>query len=276
MNFLLSLFTLSRPSNVLIAFISIFVAAELAGGLNPLENVILAAFSASFITIGANVINDYYDIAIDRINKPFRPLAAGKISNKSAIRFFFILYILAWSVAGIINIPMFFIAFTVGILLFFYSYKLKRTLLWGNLTVSLATAMAFVYGGGAVNHYKETLFPAMFAFFFHFGREILKDIQDLEGDYQAGAITFPIKFGIDKSLQLVSLVFILVVILTVIPYIFGIYSIKYFITVCIGIYPVLAFVLYRSWENRTPHNLGQMSNILKADMIVGLLAIYLR
>jgi geranylgeranylglycerol-phosphate geranylgeranyltransferase len=276
LNLLSALFTLSRPSNVLIAFITIFVAAELAGGLNPLENVILAAVSASFITIGSNVINDYYDIAIDRINKPFRPLAAGKISNKSAIRFFFILYILAWGVAGIINIQMFFIAFTVGILLFFYSYKLKRTLLWGNLTVSLATAMAFVYGGGAVNHYEETLFPAMFAFFFHFGREILKDIQDLEGDYQAGAKTFPIKFGIDKSLQLVSLVFILVVILTVIPYIFGIYSIKYFMTVCIGIYPVLAFVLYRSWENRTPHNLGQMSNILKADMIVGLLAIYLR
>ena len=224
MNLLSALFTLSRPSNVLIAFITIFVAAELAGGLNPLENVILAAVSASFITIGANVINDYYDIAIDRINKPFRPLAAGKISNKSAIRFFFILYILAWGVAGIINIPMFFIAFTIGILLFFYSYKLKKTLLWGNLTVSFATAMAFVYGGGAVNHYEETLFPAMFAFFFHFGREILKDIQDLEGDYQAGAITFPIKFGIDKSLQLVSLVFILVVILTVIPFQMALYS----------------------------------------------------
>ena len=126
LNLLSALFTLSRPSNVLIAFITIFVAAELAGGLNPLENVILAAVSASFITIGANVINDYYDIAIDRINKPFRPLAAGKISNKSAIRFFFILYILAWGVAGIINIPMFFIAFTIGILLFFYSYKFPR------------------------------------------------------------------------------------------------------------------------------------------------------
>ncbi len=276
MNLLSALFILTRPSNVLIAFITIFVAAELAGGLNPLKNVILAAVSASFITVGANVINDFYDIAIDRINKPYRPLASGKISKKNAILFFLISYILAWGMAWLINIAMFFIALTVGLLLFFYSYKLKRTVLWGNLTVSFATAMAFVYGGGAVNHYEETLFPAMFAFFFHFGREILKDIQDLEGDYQAGAITFPIKFGIDKSLRLTTLVFILVVILTVIPYIFGIYSIKYFITVCIGIYPVLAFVLYRSWKNRTPQNIGLMSNILKADMIVGLLAIYLR
>lgn len=276
MNFLVSLLKISRLNNVIISFLTIIVAAELAGGLDPFSNVLLAAFAAAFITIGANVINDYFDIDIDRINKPDRPLAAGEISRKLALNYFVFVYIIGWGFAGAINVNMFLIAVIIGLLLVLYSYRLKRTVLWGNLTVSFATAIAFIFGGGAVNHYKETLFPAGFAFLFHLGREILKDIQDMEGDRRAGAKTFPIRFGIDKSLMLISLVFILLVIVTVIPYIFDIYSLRYFIIVCLGIYPVLAFVTYRSYKDTTPGNLGLLSNLLKADMLIGLLAIYLK
>jgi geranylgeranylglycerol-phosphate geranylgeranyltransferase len=276
MNNILLLIKLSRPANVIISFLTIIVAAELAWGLDPFKNVLLAALSAALITMGANVINDYYDIEIDRINKPNRPLAAGTVSKKTAFIYFISVYILAWCLAIYMNVWMFLIAFTTSILLFFYSFRLKRTVLWGNLTVSFATAMAFVYGGVAVGHYKETFFPAAFAFLFHFGREILKDIQDMEGDKQAGANTFPVKYGISRSIGLISVDFILLVFLTAIPYILGIYSIRYFLTICFGIYPVLLFVLYRSRKNSDPENLGFLSNLLKADMIIGLLAIYLK
>ncbi|MEE9118324.1 MAG: UbiA family prenyltransferase, partial [Calditrichia bacterium] len=123
---------------------------------------------------------------------------------------------------------------------------------------------------------KETFFPAAFAFLFHLGREILKDIQDMEGDKQAGADTFPVKYGISRSIGLISVDFILLVFLTAIPYILGIYSIRYFMIICFGIYPVLLFVLYRSRKDSDPANLGFLSNLLKADMIIGLLAIYLK
>ncbi len=276
MNIIILLIKLSRPANVIISFLTIIVAAELAWGLDPFKNVLLAALSAALITMGANVINDYYDIEIDRINKPKRPLAAGTVSKKTAFIYFISVYILAWCLALYMNVCMFLIAFTTSILLFFYSFRLKRTVLWGNLTVSFATAMAFVYGGVAVGHYKETFFPAAFAFLFHFGREILKDIQDIEGDKQAGANTFPVKYGISRSIGLISVDFILLVFLTAIPYILGIYSIRYFLTICFGIYPVLLFVLYRSRKDSDPANLGFLSNLLKADMIIGLLAIYLK
>lgn len=276
MNTFRLLFQLSRPVNVLISFITIIIAAELAGSLNPIENVVLAALSAALITIGANVINDYFDIEIDKINKPDRPLAAGLIKRDTVIYYFLVVYILAWCLAIYISIWMFLIAFLTSIILFFYSYRLKRTVLWGNITVSLVTAMAFVYGGVAVGHYHETFFPASFAFLFHFGREILKDIQDIEGDKKAGAHTFPIIFGISRSLQLILIDFILLVFLTAIPYILGIYSIRYFLTICVGIYPVLIFVLLRSYNNSSPGNLGFLSNLLKADMVIGLLAIYLK
>ncbi len=276
MNIIILLLKLSRPANVIISFLTIIIAAELAWGLDPLNYVLLAALSAALITMGANVINDYYDIEIDRINKPNRPLAAGTVSKKTAFIYFIFVYFLAWCLAIYMNVWMFLIAFMTSIILFFYSFRLKRTVLWGNLTVSFATAIAFVYGGVAVGHYKETFFPAAFAFLFHLGREILKDIQDIEGDKQAGADTFPVKYGISRSIGLISVDFILLVFLTAIPYILGIYSIRYFMIICFGIYPVLLFVLYRSRKDSDPANLGFLSNLLKADMIIGLLAIYLK
>jgi geranylgeranylglycerol-phosphate geranylgeranyltransferase len=262
--------------NVLISFLTIIVAAELAGGISPLKNVVFAALSAAFVTIGANVINDYFDIEIDRINKPARQIAAGNVTKHEALFYFSLVYLIAWVLAFYINLWMLIIAFFTGVFLFFYSFHLKRTVLWGNLTVSFSTAMAFFYGGLAVGHLREIIFPAVFAFIFHFGREVLKDIQDMKGDSRAGAKTFPLQYGISASIRLIIIDFILLVILTAIPYILGIYSIRYFLIICLGIYPVWVFVLFRLRKDSNPKYLGFSSNLLKADMIIGLLAIYLK
>jgi geranylgeranylglycerol-phosphate geranylgeranyltransferase len=160
--------------------------------------------------------------------------------------------------------------------MYFYSYRLKRTVLWGNFTVSFATALAFIYGGLSVGHLQETFFPAAFAFLFHFGREVLKDIQDMEGDRDVGAVTFPLKYGVSLSIKLISVIFILLVLLTAIPYILSIYGLYYFLIICLGIYPVLLFVLYKAKKDHEPKTLGYLSNLLKADMLIGLLAIYVK
>lgn len=276
MNKIVLLLKLSRPVNVIISFLTIIIAAEIAGGLDPIGNVFLAALSAALITIGANALNDYYDIEIDRINKPKRPLAAGTLSKHIAFIYSIVVYILAWILAFFINIWMFLIAFVISIVLYFYNVHLKRTILWGNITVSLAGGTAFIYGGIAVGHYKETFFPAAFAFLFHLGREILKDMQDLDGDKRAGAFTFPVKYGIRDSIKLIFADFMILVILTALPYIFSMYSLTYFLTICFGIYPVLFFVLYKTRKDVNPQKLNFLNNLLKADMIIGLLAIYLK
>ena len=273
-NKITALFEISRPSNVLIAFLTIFIAAAVTKGLQLNLDILLAAVSTALITIGANVINDICDVIIDKINKPGRPLPAGKLSRREALLYFGVVYILGWILAAWINISMFFIAFSVSILLIFYSLKFKRTILLGNLIVSFTTAMAFIYGGLAVNRIQATIFPAIFAFLFHFGREIIKDLQDVHGDQQAGAITFPVKFGHKPSVYLTLLVFLILILLTLIPYILTIYSLTYLLVVIFGIYPVLGLVLYIAWKTPEPKNLGLASNILKADMLVGLLAIY--
>ena len=275
MNKIKAFIQISRPTNVFIAFLSVVIAAAVAGSLQPFLRVIMASCSAALITIGANVINDYFDIDIDAINKPNRALPSGRLTNKAALSYFILVYIIAWIIAISLGQLMFCIALFIGILLFFYSYKLKRTVLWGNFVVSFSTAMAFVYGGLAVDRLEGTLFPAAFAFLYHFGREIIKDLQDIEGDSTKGVVTFAIKFGLMRSLQLTTVIFIILVGVTILPYILDIYGNLYLLVIIFGIYPVLAFVIYQSWKYPNPGNLGMMSNILKADMLVGLVAIYL-
>ena len=67
------------------------------------------------------------------------------------------------------------------------------------LIIALLTGLAFIYGGFAVGNPVAAIVPAVFAFLINLIREIVKDIQDIEGDTKAGVITFPIKFGFKKS-----------------------------------------------------------------------------
>lgn len=273
--FINSIIAISRPANVLISMISIFVAAFITGTLHPAINVLLACVSGGLIAAGANTINDYFDLEIDRINKPKRPLVAGKLSSSQAVIIALFEFAVGSLLALFIGLLAFIIAFSISLLLFFYSYRLKRLPLIGNLAVSFSTGMAFIYGGIAVHRVVETLIPAIFAFFYHFGREIIKDIQDREGDTSEKARTFPIIYGNRLSLILTTLNFALLTVLVFLPFLFGWYGIKYILVILFGVYPVIFFSVWSMWRNQTPGNLGFISNLLKADMLVGLLAIYL-
>ena len=122
----------------------------------------------------------------------------------------------------------------------------------------------------------HTIIPAIFAFFYHFGREIIKDIQDMKGDSENAAKTFPLKFGITPALRLIWINFLLLIFLTILPYWKNWYSLNYFLIVILGMYPVIFYVLLSIIKNTEPKHLGFLSNLLKANMFMGLLAIYFR
>jgi geranylgeranylglycerol-phosphate geranylgeranyltransferase len=254
---------------------SVFVAIIISGKLQPLSNVILAIISYGIlIHAAANTINDYFDADIDRINKPDRPIPSGQISGKTAFNTAMIEFVFGVLLAIFINLPAFLLALIFSILLYLYSYKLKKIALLGNLTVSLATASAFICGGVAVSRVYETVIPATFAFFYHFGREIIKDIQDIKGDLQHHAKTFPIVYGIKASLYLTTASYLFLMMITYLPFALDIYSYKYFLIILFGVYPVLIIALIRIWQNQDSATLGQISNLLKLNMLVGLLAIF--
>ena len=267
-------YSLSRPLNVLITIITILIAAIITGKFTFTASLIYAIITAAFIAAGANMVNDIFDVEIDKINKPNRLLPSGKISIQNAWVYFSIAYIIGILFAVISNTIMLIIAIMIALLLYLYSAYLKRTIIWGNLAVSVAAASAFIYGAQAVSYWIDGMIPAVFALFFHFGREVVKDIQDMEGDLANNVITFAGRFGKQKSIVLINVIFSILIILTLVPFILGVYNKYYLWIVLPGVDLVLAFICIALWWYNDRLSLGKISHILKLDMLVGLLSIY--
>ncbi|MCK4272766.1 geranylgeranylglycerol-phosphate geranylgeranyltransferase [bacterium] len=264
---------LSRPLNVVIAAGSVLVGALASGLLRPDLPVLLACLVAGLITGGANAINDVFDVQIDRVNKPGRPLPSGRLTRSQATAFSVMLMVLGVAISPALGLWGLLIAILVVLLLVAYSAWLKRMPLWGNLAVALAAGLAFLYGGIATGRPGPALVPACFAFLFHLGREILKDAQDEVGDRAAGARTLPAVVGVPAALRWAGLVFSILIAATPIPHLAGHYSLAYLIIVVFGVDFPLLYVIFSSQRNSSPDHLGRLSLLLKVDMWVGLAAI---
>jgi geranylgeranylglycerol-phosphate geranylgeranyltransferase len=265
---------LARLQNNLIAALSVLVGALVCGDVEYWQRVAFACISAFFISGGGNGLNDFFDVEIDKINKPFRPLPKGEIAKKSALLFSMSLFCVGLGLSFFIRPLSLLIATTVVVLLISYGRTLKRKVFWGNFTVSVISAVAFVYGGITTTDFRLSLIPALFALLFHMGREIIKDIQDLEGDLSLNASSLPIRFGVRFSLAFATALFSFLILLSVLPYLLDVFSLFYLVMVILGVDLVLLYVLGSMWKDYSASNLGRLSTILKIDMLFGLAAIY--
>ncbi len=270
-----ALFILSRPVNVIIAMLSIVVAALIAGALEPVNHVVFAAVAGGLLTSGANAINDVFDVEIDRVNKPARPLPQGLITLRGASGFAWSCFALGICLSALIDAICFLISILAVIVLVLYSAFLKRMVFWGNAVVGLLTGMAFCFGAAAVGRLEAGAVPAVFAFLMHLGREVIKDMEDVEGDRQYQANTLPVRYGLRPARVLVSCVLSLLVVLTWIPWLLGWYGEVYLFVVFIGVNTVLIYSAIMVWLGGTKEHFRRLSGLLKADMIIGLIAIYL-
>ncbi|MEJ2542826.1 MAG: hypothetical protein P8Y99_02040, partial [Calditrichaceae bacterium] len=125
------------------------------------------------------------------------------------------------------------------------------------------------------SNWMDGIIPAVFALFFHFGREVDKDMQDLEWDMAHNSVTFAGRYGKKESILLVNVIFSILIILTLIPYFTNIYNQYYFWIVLLGVDFVLAGICLVLWWHNNSSSLGKISHLLKLDMLVGLLSIYI-
>ena len=211
MSQLSAFFLLPRPLNGLITALSVGIGALTADQAPAWPAMLLAALSAAFINGAGNAFNDLLDIDIDRINRPLRPLPAGRLSP-SAARMQSLLLALAGSALAFWLSPWHgLIALAVVVLLAFYSLSLKNSLLWGNVLVAFVGAIAFPYGALAAGDLGRSWIPALFAFLFHLGREIVKDIEDVAGDQIRGERTVPLSWGRAQAAVLAAFVYLVLV-----------------------------------------------------------------
>jgi geranylgeranylglycerol-phosphate geranylgeranyltransferase len=263
---------LARPANVMIAMLSVWVGSYLSGVMIPFR-IVVACISAGAILAAGNAVNDVFDVEIDRVNQAGRPIPSGVVSRNSASAFAFVLFALGVLLSSLIGLLGLMIALFCSVLLVLYAVLLKRRMLWGNILVSVLTALAFVYGGVAARHAAGALFPAMLAFLFHFGREIIKDVADVKGDRMAHARTLPVVLGERAGVNFAALALGLLIVVTPLPFVLGLYGRLYLIVVLVGVDLVCAVIVAALLSRRAWMSLGRASSLLKADMLLGLAAL---
>jgi len=265
-----------RPVNFLITFVSVIVAAVICS-LNkfPGLNVFLTAFAASLTLAAGNIINDIYDIEIDKINRPFRPLPSGRIIIKEAYILISVLILLSLIISFLVSYAAFIIVVLSYVILFLYSKYFKRIPLLGNITIAFLTGLVFIFGGVVVVNPSAAIIPAVFAFLINLIREVVKDMQDIEGDEKSNIVTFPIKYGFKKSKLFTLIITLILILCTLFPFVAQIYRIEYFVIVMVIVNPILVYCMKILFEDHSLNKLGKISNLLKLNMVFGLVAIFL-
>ena len=214
-----------RPLNCLMMGFAVIVGASLVSALNFSINLILG-FVTSFTLTGASMaINDYYDREIDAINEPNRPIPSGAVSPKEALSFAAVLSLVGFAAALMTSESCLIVAVIAWIVFVTYTTKGKRTGLPGNLLVSTCVVIPFIYGGFVVENLRLSviLFAAM-AFLSNTGREVAKGIVDVEGDSSQNVRTIALLFGERTAAVLSSILSVLAVSLSPLPWLWDLVS----------------------------------------------------
>lgn len=260
-----------RPLNCIIAGFSIFLAGYLSNNYDiKLPQMLFLPIAGILVTAAGNIINDIFDIEIDKINRPQRPLASNILSVKFAKSYYSILVIISIILSSYVNIYALSIVIFSNIIIFFYSYRLKSLPLIGNFTVSFFTGLSFIYGGVAGNYIHLTFLPAFFAFLINFIREIVKDCEDITGDKELNLKTFPILYGTNKSIKLANI--LLGILILACYYLIYIKQSIIVTSIITFIIILLIYVMQILQKNK----FTQASKILKICMLIGIISFLIK
>jgi len=262
--------------------------------LNHLDFILLV-LSTICIAASGNIINDIYDVETDAINKPEKVIIGHHISEKTGFTYFIIFSVigvgLGFYISNSIGKSQFSSIFVIiSALLYIYASYLKQTFLIGNIVISALVAMSIIIVGLfellpavtfqnqqlQISVFKIVLEYALFAFMMNFLREIVKDIQDIEGDYKLEMKTLPIIIGRDRATKVVfglSIISLMTLIYYITLYLFKhIIAVGYFVFLIVG--PLLYFTI-KIVNAETKKELQIASNLLKIVMFTGILSILL-
>lgn len=247
------------------------------------------------IAAGGYIINNIFDVETDSENKPENVIVDKFISETKAynlyIGFTVIGVAMGFYLANVINKPSFASIFIViAATLYFYATSLKQSLLIGNFIVALLLSFSVIIIGifdlfPITNEENRPVMGllfgilldyAIFAFIINFIREIVKDLQDIEGDSNQGMNTLPIFFGVKKTTKLVLGLSFIPVILIVNYINSNLFTSGLIYGTLYGLVFILAPLIYFSikiWSAKTTQDFHHLSTVLKWILFFGILSI---
>lgn len=186
-------------------------------GADDVRNVLLGALMAALLNVASNAVNQIYDLEVDRINKPDRPLPSGAMTRGEAWAVALLAYAAALATAAAVNLPLLAIVAATAALTYAYSgppFRTKRHWLWANVTIATPRGFLLPLAGwvavrGGADFAGATLprdawIVAAASGVFILGAASTKDFADMAGDRAGRCITLPLRFGVAPAARAVA------------------------------------------------------------------------
>ncbi|MGP8023064.1 MAG: UbiA family prenyltransferase [Methanobacterium sp.] len=192
---------------------------------------VMGFLTGFFISGAALISNDYFDLDVDRVNHPQRPLPSGRISIMELMILTGLFTVAGFITAGLLGPVTLGFAVFIWIIAISYNWRFKESGLLGNIMVGISVAWFFIFGGATVDGLTNGLIWifAGLAFIFDVGEEIAGDAMDMVGDEERTSKTLARLYGKPYALRVSSALFILFTIVSLIPFLIGWLSIIYLV-----------------------------------------------
>ncbi|HMB67633.1 MAG TPA: UbiA family prenyltransferase [Candidatus Bathyarchaeia archaeon] len=268
--------TLIRPPNTIMIGLAVVIGEAIGLGRLPgISEAIFGFLTASLMMAGTMVANDVYDIEIDKVNSPQRPLASGAVKTRDAVVLSVVLSAAAIGFAALLGLWTFLTALLALALMIYYNTRGKKTGLVGNAVVSFNVALPFFYGGLAVNSIRPLLFIfSVVAFLANFGREVAKGIVDVKGDSLRQVRTLAVVRGTKVAASASAVLFVIAVLLSFLPPFLESISWLYYPPVIIADVGFL-YSAYRLVGDQKPENVRAVKGHVLVWMLLGLVGFLL-
>ena len=243
------------------------------GKFPPIRELTLGFLCGFFISGSAIVLNDYFDLEVDKVNAPDRPLPAGMITPREAILLTVLATLIGLAASFLLGLSLFVLSAAFWWIGFLYNRKFKEAGLLGNLMVSSSVGITFVLGGMAVGEpwNKVVWCFALIAFFIDLGEEIAGDAMDMQGDKKRDSRSIAIVRGRSFALVISSLLFGLVILISLIPVIFRWLGTSYLLMIFITDVLIIVFTI-RLLKSVTPEEGRSSMRGIYLGALFGMLA----
>lgn len=262
-----------RPINCVMIGFAVTIGEFIALRRLPLlQEALLGSLTASLLMAGTMALNDYYDLEIDRVNRPEKPLPSGTLATFQVISLGAIACATGLVTAAMLNWASLTIAAFALSLMLYYNTLGKRTGFLGNILVSVCIGLPFIFGGATVGRITPALvFFSLIAFTANLGREVTKGIIDVEGDRSGMIRTVAVAHGPRKASRLSVALYMIAVCLSFAPSLLGLVGLGYIPLVLLSDtgFVMSSITLVRSFDRE---NAKRTKNRVMIWMFLGLLA----
>ncbi len=266
-----------RPLNVAIATLAVIISLRLSDESLLTKEAIFSLIVIALLTGFANSLNDYYDVEMDMVGHPDRPLVKGYLSRGAALLISVSLCILAFVGSIFINYQALALTLLLILAIYVYNKRLKSLPFIGNLTVSVVASTPFLFIFTYTRYAKPLIFPFIFSLVFHIGRELIKDLEDMKSDRLFELKTLPNIIGEKGANFLAAAFHVLLILVSLSPVILGFYGNLYLIVVLFGMdVPLLynLFSLLSGARHMDRKKYNRISRLLKITILPAFLGLY--